>query len=54
MAVTKKPLIKIQCSGCKSTNYFTKKSKLTADKKLELSKFCSKCRKHTKHKESRK
>ena len=35
MAV-KKPFIKIQCSVCKTTNYFTKKSKATAEKKLEL------------------
>ncbi len=52
MAV-KKPYIKIQCATCKNTNYFTKKSKATAEKKLELSKFCSTCRKHTKHKESK-
>jgi len=53
MAV-KKPFLKVQCSGCKTTNYFTKKSKKTAEKKLEFSKFCSTCRKHTKHKEGKK
>jgi large subunit ribosomal protein L33 len=53
MAV-KKPFIKIQCSVCKKTNYFTKKSKKTAEKKLELKKFCSTCRKTTLHKEGRK
>jgi large subunit ribosomal protein L33 len=52
MAV-KKPFLKIQCTVCKNTNYFTKKSKKTAEKKLELQKFCSTCRKHTKHKESK-
>ncbi|MCX6721667.1 MAG: 50S ribosomal protein L33 [Candidatus Staskawiczbacteria bacterium] len=49
----KKPFLKVACSVCKTTNYFTKKSKATAEKKLELSKFCSTCRKHTKHKESK-
>jgi len=49
----KKPFIKVQCSVCKKTNYFTKKSKVTAEKKLELKKFCSACRKHTLHKESK-
>ena len=50
----KKPFIKLQCSVCKTTNYFTKKSKKAAEKKLELKKFCSTCRKHTVHKEGRK
>ena len=53
MAV-KKPFLKVQCSVCKTTNYFTKKSKATADKKLEIKKYCSTCRKHTLHKEGRK
>lgn len=50
----KKPFIKMQCSVCKKVNYFTKKTKKTAEKKLELSKFCKWCKKHTVHKESRK
>jgi large subunit ribosomal protein L33 len=50
----KKPFTKIQCSVCKTTNYFTKKTKAGAEKKLELKKFCSTCRKHTLHKEGRK
>ncbi len=51
---TKKPFIKFQCSVCKKTNYFIKKTKATAEKKLELKKFCPACKKHTMHKESRK
>ncbi|HLD70574.1 MAG TPA: 50S ribosomal protein L33 [Negativicutes bacterium] len=50
----KKPFLKVQCTACKTVNYFTKKSKLMADKKLEISKFCSTCKKHTVHKEGRK
>jgi len=50
----KKPFLKLQCSVCKKSNYFIKKTKLTAEKKLELEKFCSTCKKHTKHKESKK
>jgi large subunit ribosomal protein L33 len=49
----KKPFIKIQCSVCKTTNYFTKKTKASAEKKLERKKFCSTCKKHTLHKESK-
>lgn len=51
---TKKPFTKLACSVCKTTNYFTKKTKASAEKKLEIDKFCKKCRKHTKHKESKK
>ncbi|OGS20704.1 MAG: 50S ribosomal protein L33 [Elusimicrobia bacterium RIFOXYA2_FULL_39_19] len=40
------------CSGCKSKNYHfvTGKKK---ERKLEISKFCRKCRKHTPHKETK-
>ncbi len=53
MAV-KKPFLKVQCTVCKKVNYFTKKSKNTLEKKLEISKFCKTCKKHTLHKESKK
>jgi len=52
MAV-KKSYTKIACSACKTTNYFTKKTKKSAEKKLELKKFCKACRKHTPHKEGK-
>jgi large subunit ribosomal protein L33 len=51
---TKKPFTKLACGTCKKTNYFTKKTKKSAEKKLELKKFCNTCKKHTAHKESRK
>jgi large subunit ribosomal protein L33 len=51
---TKKPFIKLACSSCKTTNYFTKKTKKSAEAKLELKKFCNTCKKHTPHKEGRK
>ena len=51
---TKKPFLKMQCSVCKTTNYFTKKTKKTVEKKLELKKFCNTCRKTTPHKEGKK
>ena len=50
----KKPFLKVQCTACKTVNYFTKKTKATAEKKLEMQKFCNSCKKHTKHKESKK
>jgi large subunit ribosomal protein L33 len=51
---TKKAFTKLACTVCKKTNYFVKKTKATAEKKLELKKFCSTCKKHTPHKESKK
>ncbi|MDD5145849.1 MAG: 50S ribosomal protein L33 [Candidatus Pacebacteria bacterium] len=54
MPAAKKPFTKLQCSVCKRINYFTNKSKKVSEKKLELSKFCKWCRKHTLHKETKK
>lgn len=53
----KKARLKIQCTVCKKTNYFTNKSKgkgAVNETKLEMMKFCNSCKKHTKHKESKK
>lgn len=49
----KKPFTKLACSVCKTTNYFRKKTKKSAEKKLEMKKFCGVCRKTTMHKESK-
>jgi len=54
MAKKKKPFIKLQCKECKEINYFTNKPKGMVDEKLELKKFCKRCRKHTPHKETKK
>lgn len=42
------------CSSCKKQNYVTEKNKLTTVDKLELKKYCPKCRKRTPHKEKKK
>jgi large subunit ribosomal protein L33 len=52
------PQVTLACSKCPSKNYHTIKSKGkskggTAQPKLELSKFCRRCREHTMHKESK-
>jgi len=41
----------IACSECKNRNYNTSKNKNTTTAKIELKKYCKKCRKHTVHKE---
>ena len=46
-------IITLECPVCRSRNYATTKNKRTMTDKLELSKFCRKCRKHTAHKEGK-
>jgi large subunit ribosomal protein L33 len=53
-----KVIIKLVCSGCKEQNYVLSRGKKSSGggagaKKLELKKFCSRCRQHTTHKEKR-
>ncbi len=53
MAKKKRPFLKMRCKECKEINYFTKKSR-GVEGKLELKKFCPRCKKHTVHKELKK
>ncbi|MGA8754007.1 50S ribosomal protein L33 [Candidatus Deferrimicrobium sp.] len=46
-------IITLACVDCKNRNYTTTKNKKTTPDKLELKKFCSSCRKHTLHKETK-
>jgi len=46
-------MITLACSECKQRNYTTTKNKRTTPDKLELSKYCRFCRKHTAHKETK-
>ena len=45
--------ITLKCTECKEQNYRTEKNKRNTADKLELNKFCSKCRKTTLHKEEK-
>jgi len=46
-------LISLICGECKRRNYTTTKNKKIHQEKLETSKFCRFCRKHTPHKEGK-
>ena len=46
-------VITLVCTECKRKNYTTQKNKKNIKERLELSKFCNWCRKHTKHKEEK-
>jgi large subunit ribosomal protein L33 len=43
----------LQCGECKRRNYTTTKNKKKTTERLGLSKYCSHCRKHTPHKETK-
>ncbi len=45
--------ITLQCTECKNKNYQTNKNKRNDPDRIELSKYCKFCRKHTAHKETR-
>jgi len=46
-------IITLGCTVCKQRNYTTTKNKKLTPGKLEFSKFCRFCRKHTPHKETK-
>ena len=45
-------LVKLECTACKRIDNYTKRNK-KLKVRLELSKFCKKCRKHVAHKETK-
>ena len=51
--VIMREIITLQCPDCKNRNYSTTKNKKTTTGRLEFSKFCNTCRKHTAHKETK-
>jgi len=46
-------IITLACTECKQRNYTTTKNKRTTPDKLELSKYCRFCRRHTRHRETK-
>ncbi|MBI5183221.1 MAG: 50S ribosomal protein L33 [Nitrospinae bacterium] len=44
-------IVTLACIDCKQRNYTTTKNKKTTLDRLEFSKYCRFCRKHTIHKE---
>jgi large subunit ribosomal protein L33 len=45
--------ITLACGECKQRNYATTKNKKNDPDRIELSKYCRFCKKHTPHKETR-
>ncbi len=48
-----RPKITLACTECKDRNYITRKNRRNTPDRVELSKFCRKCGKHTPHRETR-
>ena len=46
-------LITLACTQCKERNYASQKNKKNDPQRLELKKFCPRCRTHTLHREVR-
>lgn len=44
-------VVTLSCAECKERNYTTEKNRRNDSARLELSKYCRRCRKHTQHRE---
>jgi large subunit ribosomal protein L33 len=44
-------MITFQCTECKEKNYTSTKNRKTTPDRIEMKKFCPRCRKHKPHKE---
>ena len=45
--------VTLACTECKSRNYQTNKNKKNDPDRIEMSKYCKFCKKHTTHKETK-
>ena len=48
-----RPKITMACTECKERNYITKKNRRNNPDRMELAKFCPRCKQHTAHRETR-
>ena len=46
-------IITLQCGDCRERNYTSTKNRRNDPNRLELRKYCSRCRNHTGHREVR-
>ncbi|MEX1123647.1 MAG: 50S ribosomal protein L33 [Patescibacteria group bacterium] len=53
MAKKNREQITLECSECKERNYYTEKNKTNNPDRINLNKFCDRCKKVTPHKESK-
>jgi large subunit ribosomal protein L33 len=48
-----RPKITLACTECKERNYITHKNRRNDPDRLELKKYCPRCRRHNAHRETR-
>jgi large subunit ribosomal protein L33 len=48
-----RPVITLACAVCKERNYTTEKNRRNDPGRIELRKFCPRCREHTMHRETK-
>jgi large subunit ribosomal protein L33 len=48
-----RPVISLACTTCKERTYSTRKNKRNDPGRMELNKFCPRCRQHTLHRETK-
>ncbi|KAA1397278.1 50S ribosomal protein L33 [Aeromicrobium ginsengisoli] len=48
-----RPKITLACTECKERNYITKKNRRNDPDRLDLKKFCPRCKTHQVHRETR-
>lgn len=53
MAKEVRIVITLACTECKARNYTTQKNRNNDPNRLELRKYCPRCRKHTLHRETK-
>ncbi len=46
-------LAKLECTVCHNINYHSHRNKKILKERLQLKKHCTKCKKHTDHKETK-
>ena len=46
-------VITLACTECKERNYTTQKNRRNDQARLELKKYCARCRVHTMHRETK-
>ena len=47
-------IVALICSVCKSQNYITERNKVNMEEKLQVKKYCRRCKKSQTHKETSK
>lgn len=53
MAAPKRKIITLECTECGERNYSTEKNTSANAERIEINKFCPRCNKRTKHKETK-